>query len=136
MSNKSIPYLTGQTGLEVLSAILRNRSVLSGLSAMHNNLGSPFQITLPGFRPIILAGPESNRHVLVTGRHDFLWRTESDPVTQLLRRGVLVEDGESHDQIRTAMDPRLYRGFVSDQIDAMWRYTNRTIWVTLAIINK
>ena len=124
---EKIPSLAGETGLDVLRAMLRGRSVLFGLSAMHKALGSPFQITLPVFRPVILVGPESNRHVLVSHREKFLWRTETDPVTHLLRHGVLVEDGERHDRIRAVMDPSLHRGQAARQIESMWHYTDRTL---------
>ncbi len=131
MTIENLPALAGETGLQVLRAMLRGRSVLSGLSAMHRALGSPFQITLPAFRPVILVGPESNRRLLVTDRDQFLWRNEADPVTHLLRRGVLVEDGTSHDRLRAIMDPSLQRGQVKKQIDSMWHYTGRTIerWI-------
>lgn len=122
-----LPVLTGETGLEVLREMLRGRSVLFGLSAMHRHLGSPFQITLPFFRPVVLAGPESNRYVLVSHREQFLWRPENDPVTALLRHGVLVEDGESHDYLRGIMDPSLHRGQVNTQIGGMWQYTDRLL---------
>ena len=124
---RNIPTLTSENGPEVLRAMLQGRSLLTGLSAMHRVLGSPFQITMPVFRPVILVGPESNRYVLVTHRDQFLWRTESDPVTHLLRHGVLVEDGERHDQIRAVMDPSLHRGQVAQQVNAMWHYTGRAL---------
>ena len=96
----TLPTLSGLPGLAVLRAMGRDRSLLAGLAAMHTHLGNAFQITLPGFKPIVFVGPETNRHILVGGRDDFLWRTESDPVTDLLRHGLLVEDGESHDCLR------------------------------------
>ncbi|NUM47945.1 MAG: cytochrome P450 [Anaerolineales bacterium] len=119
----SIPTLSGESGLAVLRRMLRERSILAGLAAMHAHLGRIFQITLPNFRPVFLTGPETNRHILVTHRHDFLWRTESDPVTHLLRHGLLVEDAESHDALRRQIDPPLQRGHVQTQIETFWHRT-------------
>lgn len=119
----SFPTLSGLPGLAVLRAMGRERSLLAGLAAMHKHLGNAFQITLPGFKPIVFVGPESNRHILVSGREDFLWRTESDPVTGLLRHGLLVEDGESHDCLRAVMEPTLQRGAVNGHVDAFWSCT-------------
>ena len=118
-----LPTLSGLPGLAVLRAMGRDRSLLAGLAAMHKHLGNAFQITLPGFKPVVFVGPESNRHILVGGRKDFLWRTESDPVTDLLRHGLLVEDGESHDCLRDVMEPTLQRAQVNSHIDAFWRCT-------------
>lgn len=119
----ALPTLSGLPGLAVLRAMGRDFSLLDGLAAMHKHLGNAFQITLPGFRPIVFVGPESNRHILVSGRDDFLWRTESDPVTGLLRHGLLVEDGESHDCLRGVMEPTLQRAQVNRHIDAFWACT-------------
>lgn len=49
-----------------------------------------------------------NRH-LVTVRDKFLWRNERDPVAHLLGRGLLVEDGQRHDDLRAVMLPYLQR---------------------------
>lgn len=122
-----IPTLSGESGLAVLRRMIRERSILAGLAAMHAHLGRIFQITLPNFRPVFLAGPETNRHILVTHRQDFLWRTESDPVTHLLRHGLLVEDTESHDALRRRIDPPLQRGHVQTQIETFWHRTGELL---------
>lgn len=119
----TLPTLSGPPGLAVLRAMGRDFSLLNGLAAMHEHLGDAFQITLPGFNPVVFVGPESNRHILVTGRDDFLWRTESDPVTKLLCHGLLVEDGESHDCLRGLMEPTLQRREVNGHINAFWSCT-------------
>ena len=119
----SLPTLSGLPGLAVLRAMGRDRSLLAGLTAMRQHLGNAFQITLPGFKPVVFVGPEANRHILVSGREDFLWRTESDPVTDLLRHGLLVEDGASHDSLRALMEPPLQRGAVNGHIAAFWNCT-------------
>ena len=54
---------------------------------MAKHVGRFFQIPIPGFRPYVVFGPEANRKVLVTERDKVLWRN-TDPVTELLRRGV------------------------------------------------
>ena len=119
----SLPTLSGLPGLAALRAIVRERSILAGLAAMHKYLGEAFQITLPGFKPVVFVGPESNRHILVNGREDFRWRTESDPVVKLLRHGLLVEDGEDHACMRAVMEPTLQRSAVNGHIDAFWECT-------------
>ena len=122
-----IPTLSGRSGFAVLKQMLRTRSLLDGLAAMHDHLGSHFRITMPGFSPIILAGPEWNRKMLVSERGHFRWRTESDPVTKLLRHGVLVEDGDRHVRLREIMDPSLQRGRVATQAAAMQHITDRAL---------
>jgi len=96
-----------QVGLTALKSFLANRSPLGPLKVMAENIGRFFQIPLPGFRPYVVFGPESNRKVLVTEREKVLWRNH-DPVTDLLRRGVLVTDGEEHDHYRKLMEPSLH----------------------------
>ncbi len=121
---RPFPSLAGEDGLQTLKAILKHRSLLAGLEVMHAQLGSAYQISLPRFTPVVLSGPEFNRQILVTERERFLWRNESDPVTHLLRHGILVEDGASHDHLKSLMDPPLRRARAYEQIEAMWRYTD------------
>jgi len=123
----SPPTLSGKNGLAALQAILRDRTILGGLSAMQQHLGRFFRITLPGFQPYVLSGPLHNRRVLVDRRQEFLWRNESDPVTRLLRHGVLVEDGQAHDDLRALLDPSLKRSAVFKHAERMWRFTGRVI---------
>ena len=52
---------------------------------------------------------------------------DGDPVAMLLRHGVLVEDGDSHDQIRRAMNPALHRQMLQTYIEAMWRGTDQVM---------
>jgi cytochrome P450 len=49
------------------------------------------------------------------------WRTESDPITQLLRNGLLVTDGDAHDTIRKLMNPALHQRALPRYVEAMWR---------------
>ena len=90
------PY-SSKLGLESTRALLKEGSPLGPLKVMAERVGRFFQIPLPGFKPYVVFGPDSNRKVLVTERNKVLWRNQ-DPVTDLLRRGVLVTDGEEHDR--------------------------------------
>ncbi len=59
------------------------------------------------------------------GRRDLHWRNDADPVTGLLRHGLLVEDGEGHDQLRKQIMPALHRKQVESYIEKMWRRTDQ-----------
>jgi cytochrome P450 len=122
-----IPTTDNETALLALQAMLRERSVLGAMQVFNDRLGNIFQITLPGFQPVMLAGPEAARFVLVSARDDLRWRSEGDPVTELLRHGVLVEDGESHDTLRRIMQPSLHKHMLTGYVEAMWRCTDQVI---------
>jgi cytochrome P450 len=126
-----LPVAKSETGFRVLKALARKRTPLAALEIMHAEIGDVFQITLPFFKPAVFVGPTYNRSVLVTNRDGYLWRSEEDPVTQLLRRGLLVEDGGSHDRLRALMEPALRRRQVNSKIQAMCRYTDDILsqWV-------
>lgn len=96
-----------QVGLAALKAFLAEWSPLGPLKVMAEQIGRFFQIPLPGFKPYVVFGPVANRKVLVSERDKVLWRNQ-DPVTDLLRRGVLVTDGEEHDRYRKLMEPSLH----------------------------
>jgi cytochrome P450 len=91
---------------------------------MAKHVGRFFQIPIPGFRPFVVFGPEANRKVLVTEREKLLWRN-TDPVTDLLRRGVLVTDGEEHDHYRELMEPPLHPARLPDYTKMMIEQTDR-----------
>ena len=93
-----LPIAEPRSGLQILRGLARDRSLLTALALMREHVGPIFQITMPRFRPAVFVGPDANRQILVTARDQFSWRNESDPVVRLLRRGVLVVDGEEHDQ--------------------------------------
>jgi cytochrome P450 len=99
--------LDPETGRLALQSFLKGRSPLGPLRVLFERVGAFFQIPLPGFRPYVIASPEANRKLLVTDRDKVLWRNQ-DPVTDLLRRGVLVTDGEEHDHYRKLMEPSLH----------------------------
>lgn len=120
-----MPVAEPEVGLKVLKGLARDRSLLTALEIMRDEVGPAFQITLPGFQPAVLVGPESNRQIMVSRRDQFRWRGPSDPVTKLLRHGVLVEDGEQHDYFRAQMEPVLQKPNVIQHIPAMLDYTDR-----------
>lgn len=97
---------------------------MSTLQVFHHLLGDVFRITLPGFNPVMMAGPEANRFVLVKERQALSWRPVGDPVTKLLRHGVLIEDGQWHDRLRESMNPALHKQRMGDYVEAMWRCTD------------
>jgi cytochrome P450 len=119
-----IPQADANLGLQVLRAYRRQKSPLAALRVMRDNLGDIFQVNLANFRPIFLSGPKYSRFVLVSGRENFLWRTESDPVTRLLRHGVLVEDGDQHDRLRAPMNETLSSKHINQHIETFWRCTD------------
>jgi cytochrome P450 len=119
-----IPLPDNRISLRALRGLVRERSVLTALEVFHAELGDVFGIPLPGFNPVMLVGPEANRFVLVEGRDDLRWRAEQDPVTRLLRHGVLVEDGDSHDRLRQEMNPALHKRTLDSYADQMWQCTD------------
>ena len=122
-----IPLPDHHVSQRALNALLKQRSLLAALAVFHAELGDIFQIPLPGFRPVMLAGPEANRFVLVEERGNLRWRNEGDPVTRLLRHGVLVEDGDTHDELRRQMHPGLHRKMMEHYVGAMWQCTDSVI---------
>lgn len=121
----ALPRPGGRAGQRALQALLHRRSVLAALKALHAEMGDVFQVSLPGFSPVFLVGPEANRFVAVTGRADLRWRAEGDPVTKLLRQGVLVTDGDQHAELRGRMQPALHRRMLGGYLESMARCTGR-----------
>src|SRR5574339_978501 len=121
--------VSAETGRAALRALFNEGSPLGPLKVMAQYVGRFFQIPLPGFRPFVVFGPEANRKILVTERDKLLWRN-TDPVTDLLRRSVLIVDGEEHDHYRRLMEPSLHPSrlpdygaqFISqaDRVSAQW----------------
>ncbi len=120
MANQVSP----ETGRAALSALFRERSPLGPLKVMAAQIGRYFQIPIPGFRPFVVFGSTANRKVLVTERNKVLWRN-TDPVTDLLRRGVLVTDGEEHDHYRRLMEPSLHPSMLPTHRQMMIDQTDR-----------
>lgn len=125
-----IPTPSAQTGLRALKAMLRERHPLAAMQVFHNELGDVFRPQLPGFRPVVMVGPEAARFVLLDARHILRWRNDSDPVTRLLRHGVLVEDGTQHDHLRSLMSPALHRRVLDYHVGTMVRRTDQVsaVW--------
>ncbi|MGE5223655.1 MAG: cytochrome P450 [Omnitrophica WOR_2 bacterium] len=126
-----------EIGFNALQAMLKGRSVLPALELFYQSMGEVFQIPLPGFNPVFLVGPEANRFVLATDREKFLWRPEGDPVARLLRQGVLVTDGDFHDEIRHKLNPSLHKSLLSGYGDIMVRCTDRvtSAWKGRAVVD-
>ena len=110
-----------------MRALIEHKNILAPLEVFHAELGDIFRIPIPGFNPVMLAGPEANRFVLVEERDHLRWRAEHDPVTSLLRHGVLVEDGDSHDTLRHEMQPTLHRKMMEHYVETMWQCTDRVM---------
>jgi cytochrome P450 len=116
----SLPPAPGlATGWRALKALIGGRGPLAALSAVHRDLGPVFQLPVPGFNPIVMAGPEAARFVMLDARADLSWRLESDPVVRLLRHGLLVEDGAAHAALRQVIDPALHRRQLGRYLKAM-----------------
>ncbi len=122
-----LPTAQPETGLRVLKGLARDRSLLTAMSIMRDEVGPVFQITLPGFQPAVMVGPESNRQIMVSQSRHFHWRSPADPVTKLLRHGLLVEDGETHAARRAEMEPLMQKQHVMSHIPAMQVYTDRVL---------
>jgi cytochrome P450 len=116
--------LSAEIGRACLRAWLQDGSPLGPLQVMANHMGRLFQIPIPGFRPFVVFGPEANRKVLVTERHKLRWRN-NDPVTDLLRRGVLVTDAGEHDHYRGLMEGPLHPSRLPEYHDMIIEQTDR-----------
>ena len=127
MKSCPIPEPDGVTSLRSLRVLLQERNLLSALQVFHAELGDVFRLQLPGLQTVMLAGPEANRFVLVTARDKLHWRSESDPVTTLLREGVLVTDEEVHDTLRQSMNGPLHKRALSLYIESMCNCTDRVL---------
>ncbi len=127
MKNKALAAVSPEVGKRILQTLLIKKDFLSALEIMHQAAGDIFQIPLPGFNPFVLVGPEANRLVLATERQAFLWRNERDPVTRLLRHGLLVEDGETHDSLRRLMSQALHKRVLANYVEIVQRRTDQVI---------
>ncbi len=122
--------IDAETGRQALRELIRDRSLLGPLSVLYRRIGRVFQVPLSGFHPYVVGGPEANRKVLVSERTKLRWRNP-DPVTDVLRRGVLITDGEEHDHYRGLMEPDLHPSVLAgyaaimvgetDRVSSQWR---------------
>jgi len=124
---RPLPTANRETGLDVLKGLIQDRSLLTALVLTRKGVGNAFKITLPRFSPAVFAGPDTNRQILVNEREKFKWRSEKDPVTKLLRHGILVTDGEEHDKLRAVLNPALQRKYVIPYITKFWQCTDQII---------
>ena len=124
-AGRLIPSPDAAAARRAARAFFRERNVLGAFEALHQTLGDVFQLPLPGFSGVVLVGPEANRFLLMDAREQFLWRAEDDPVTRLLREGVLVTDGALHDALRQVMAPALHRSLFERFVVGMWRNADR-----------
>jgi cytochrome P450 len=116
--------ISPEVGRAAIYALIKERSPLGPLKVMAQYVGRFFQIPLPGFRSYVVFGPEANRKVLVTERDKVLWRN-TDPVTDLLDRGVLIVDGDEHDHYRKLMEPSLHPSTLPSYASMMISQTER-----------
>jgi cytochrome P450 len=116
---KPLPTPGLSAGWQALQSLVKDRNLLTPLLALHGQLGDAFRLSFPVFNPVVLAGPEAARFVLVDGRQDLRWRIETDPVAQLLGHGVLVEDGADHDQLRSLLSPAFHRQVMEQEVNTM-----------------
>lgn len=134
MSNaKEIPSLNrSKSGPQALKAFMDTRNALAALQVFQGEVGDIFQLTLPGFKPIVVAGPEAAHTILATQRQAFSWRPAGDPVARLLRQGLLVTDGELHDHLRHTMMPALHKANLPEYLPAMLDCTDQVSarWTT------
>jgi cytochrome P450 len=124
---KAIPRPTGNAAWQALKRLVKEQDVLSALESIHYALGDVFGLPLPGFNAVMLVGPDANRFVLVEERENLRWRAQRDPVTRLLRHGVLVEDGAAHDELRRQMNPALHRKMIDGYVELMTRSSDQVI---------
>jgi cytochrome P450 len=125
----ALKNLHPETARLALRALIQEGSALGPLKVMAQTIGRFFQIPLPMFRPYVVFGPEANRKVLVSERDKVLWRN-TDPVTDLLGRGVLVLDGEEHHHYRKLMEPSLHPSRLDDYTEMMIKQTDHvaSLW--------
>jgi cytochrome P450 len=123
------PSINSVIGRHALEALLRERSLLGPLSVLYKRVGRIFQIPLPSFHPYVVGGPVANRKLLVTERDQVRWRNP-DPVSDVLRRGLLVTDGEEHDRYRGLMEGHLHPSVLPNYVADMVAQTDRvsTTW--------
>lgn len=112
---------------KALKAWARTRSLLQGLEVLRAFRGRIFQIPFPGFSPKLLSGPSAARALLVDHHQHVNWRSEADPVTHLLGRGLLVTDGQEHDDMRGRITPWLHPRFNQPNLEVILRATDETV---------
>ncbi|MCU0480629.1 MAG: cytochrome P450 [Anaerolineae bacterium] len=124
-SLKKPPRPSGQVGIKALQGMIRRKSVIGALEALHTEMGAIFRLPMPGFNPVMLVGAEANRLIATEWKDHLQWRMPNEPITILLHEGVLVTDGERHDTIRNPMHkPIMHRAMLQSYVDAMLHSTD------------
>ncbi|MCQ3936101.1 MAG: hypothetical protein DPW18_03520 [Chloroflexi bacterium] len=118
--------ISPELGRAALRSLIQEGSPLGPLKVMAEYVGRFFQIPIPGFRPYVVFGPEAARKVLVTDRDKLLWRN-TDPVTDLLQRGILVTDGDEHDHYRSLMETPFHPSQLAKYTEMMIGQTERVM---------
>ena len=80
-----------RSALKALIALIRHKQLLAPLEVFHAELGNAFRLELPGFKAIMLSSAGANHFVLVEARDRLRWRNAGDPVTHLLKHGILAK---------------------------------------------
>lgn len=134
---RRVPKPLQKTGLRALRAMIRERSVMPAMQIFHDEVGDVFRLRVPGFDPVVMAGPEACRFVLVQARDELKWRIPKQPVVTLLDHGMLVEDGELHDTLRRKLMPSLHKQMVTTYIETMVQRTDQitATWETGQAVN-
>lgn len=125
MANKLPPSPDSKSGPPALKTLLADRNILTVLLTFYLHLGDIFRLPMPGLTLYVLGGPEAARFLMATHRTSLLWRMENDPVAKLLRRGVLMQDGDAHDDIRRRMMPPLQRKALDNYVPQILQYTEQ-----------
>jgi cytochrome P450 len=62
---------------------------------------------------------------------------ERDPVVRLLHHGLLVEDGETHDQLRRMMSQALHKRMLENYVEAVWQRTDQVTsgWAEIGTVD-
>lgn len=98
--------------------------MFAALAAFHAQTGDVFQMSAPRLNMTVLCGPEAGRFIYVSEQERLQWRCEGDAITRLLRRGLLVVDGDEHDRLRQLMEPPLRHRSLPAYLPAILRYTD------------
>lgn len=119
-SSQKPPRPSGQIGLKALNGIIKRKSVIGALEALHAEMGNIFRLPMPGFNPVMLVGEEANRLIATEWKDHLQWNMPHEPISILLHEGVLVTDGDRHDTIRAPMvKPIMHRHMLQTYVDAM-----------------
>lgn len=125
------PKPTPTAGLRALAAMRGPEGLLGAMRVFHADAGNVFQIDVPTFHPVLMAGKDACHWVLTDALADLNWRIEHQPITKLLGHGPLVEDGDWHklgrDALADSMQLQACRAYGAampagiDRVTGAWR---------------